>query len=207
MGCMTEEKHYSIVEMEELVAGLSDADIARFIQYFEARGCVRRVGWSGVEHFYHTVADVLEGKRTWPKGVHPTAFLWNAGRSILSNEASKKRHETDAQHMDVDEFIEKGQSQDGVADSHDESSYIENALETQEGQKMVQIWFSQVKDLFADEDSILCILQQKYNDLKKNLILKVCDLDEKGYQAAVAKMKYRLKKAFPGGLPWWEIES
>ena len=204
---MTEEEHYSIVEIEELVASLGDADIARFIQYFEARGCVRRVGWSGVEHFYHTAADVLEGKRSWPRGVHPTAFLWNAGRSILSNEANKKGRETDAQHMDVDEFIERGQSQDGSPGSFDESSYIENALETQEGQKMVQKWFSQVKDLFVDEESILCILQQKYNELKKNLILKVCDLDEKSYQAAIAKMKYRLKKAFPGGLPWWEIES
>lgn len=207
MGCMTEEKRYSIVEMEELVASLGDADIARFIQYFETRGCVRRVGWNGVEHFYHTVADVLEGKRAWPRGVHPTAFLWNAGRSILSNEANKKMRETDAQHMDVDNFIERGKTQDELSDSRDESSYIENALETQEGQKILQKWFSQVNDLFVDEESILCILQQKYNALKKNLILKVCDLDEKEYQAAIAKMKYRLKKAFPGGLPWWEIES
>jgi len=44
---MAEEKYYSVVEIEELIAGFGDADIARFIQYFEARGCVRRVGWSG----------------------------------------------------------------------------------------------------------------------------------------------------------------
>jgi len=203
---MTGESHYSIVEIEEQVAGLSDADIARFIQYFELRGCIRRLGWSGLEHFHHTIADVLEGRRAWPRDVPRSAFLWNAGRSILSNEAKKKEREVEAQHVDVDECHEKEALQNDHVGSLDESSYIANSLETQQGQELVKQWYSQITDLFDDDHVVMCIIQQKYNELKKSVILKVCNINEMAYQAAMKKMKYHLKKAFPGGLPWWEVE-
>jgi DNA-directed RNA polymerase specialized sigma24 family protein len=71
-------------EVEAQLQALPAADWRR-AQSIASAFCGGLTGWSSMDLLQETVTRFLEGRRTWPAGVHPLVVLKSAMHSIASN--------------------------------------------------------------------------------------------------------------------------
>lgn len=194
---MAYDSYYADTEIEDLLCEL--ANKVRLVRLMAQLG-PERVGWKPEDLLQHAMVNILEGNRSWPKQVQPLAFIRNVARSILSNEAEKRKYELTTQHELIDAQELPATAHVGMMDTP--SPLEEKSQDLRIGQcvKSVCELFDQEKD--AD---VLCLIKEKLNSASKKAILMACNLTEKMYGAAFKKLKYRVRKMFPEGLKHWEI--
>ncbi len=191
------QENHSLPEVQELIEQLTEADICRLYKFFIAKGCVSRAGMAGLDVFQEVATRALEMRRAWPVGLSPTKFFSMTGESIISNEekkyskASSMPDPDDIKRDDIDMSImgfggaQENRVPNGFEDPYSVDRIIEHILEIFDG------------DAEAD-----CYLRNKLKESKKALILEICRLSEDGYKNVVNRIKYKMRKAYPNGIPW-----
>ncbi len=193
------QSHFSLVEVEERITKVTDADIGRLINLFKNMGCNRRTNLDEKELLNIVIKKVLEGERKWPTNVEMITFFKNAGRSLIKSEENKKSKSTD-KSVEIDEFQKTSSPQDTrelLAMNSNLSP--DQDLETEDENKANMLLHEKIISLFKDDKSILCILKKMLEDTKKAMILRICSITEKEYLSSRNKIKYQLKKSYPAG--------
>jgi len=195
-----ETELFTPLEIEERILNISDVEIAKLIMIFKSMGCKNRIGWDEFELLNHVVERVLEGRRKkWRKDLDILTFLSSAGRSLIDNE-EKKREKTTDNHVEIDEFQKSSSSNDeNELLAMNSSTLPDEVIEITENNNANLQLYEKITAMFKDNESILCILKQKYEDVKKAMILKICSISEDEYISANNKIKYKLKKEYPHG--------
>lgn len=189
---MDANNHYSVAEIEEIISRLTEVEKLRLLKVFNQLG-PERIGWTEEDLLQHTLVELLEGKRSWPTDVTPVKFIYNAAKSMLSNNLRKKQLGHSVPHISIDDLDTPSTTLDkGLAE---QKSRAEQCVSD------VFALFDELKD-----KDVLCVLRQMLEEVKKASILTVCKLTEGIYDAAIKKLKYRARKAFPDGLKYWDIQ-
>ena len=197
------DTHYSEIEVHDLLGCLGDADIVRLLQVFQTLGCAARTGLSNQDVLGHVVGQALALERPWPRNVNAAAYLIQSGKSLISNEETKR-----AKLLTTSTFDEVALGEDvsrAVADlSH---AAPEAHIELSQSSDIVMGWIAQIQQLFEEDDDASCFIKQKLDAQKKAKILILCVLTDQVYRNVEKRIKDKVKKRFPNGLPWWEILS
>lgn len=192
------EDHYSQVKIEEIIENITDADISRLISLFKNMGCENRIGWDELELLSQVIQHVLDGNRTWPKYVNTITFLKNTGRSLIDNE--KKKRKILDNSVEIDEFHESSSPNNSTEIlAINSSAQPDQTIELEENDSTNKLLYEKIVSLFKDNKSILCILKQKLEGVKKVMIIEICSITEDTYTSSMNKIKYQLKKLYPSG--------
>ncbi|EGG98312.1 hypothetical protein imdm_177 [gamma proteobacterium IMCC2047] len=128
----------------------------------------------------------------------------HSGRSFISNEEEKRSK------------LIFTPSIDELSVDDDESTSITGKLshscaETQIGQvqsnSVIAEWVNRVQQLFEGDDDASCFIREKLAEHKKSKIKILCEFTDQVYRNVEKRIKDKVKKRFPNGLPWWEVES
>lgn len=191
------QEHHTLPEVQELIEQLTDADILRLYGAFRAKGCRSRAGMTEHDVFQEVAIKALEMERAWPVGLSPMKFFSVTGLSIISNEG--KKHSKLSSLPDPDDISpsENGTSILGFGEF--QPSDHSNGFEDPDS---VDAVISHILGIFDGDAEADCYLRQKLEEAKKSLILKICKLSEDGYKNVVNRIKYKMRKAYPNGIPW-----
>lgn len=204
MDTQTAESNYTYIEVQTILNSLSEANIARLLQIYSVMGCEQRAGLASRDVFHDVTCKVLAMERAWPREVDPLAFLVETGRSVISNEEKKYVREvvTDPEEMDRDKI-----------DPQTSEPWMEDAVPAPDVQVVLSQsntkldeWVKKVQELFADDEDATCFITKKLSELKKAAILLACKFTDQTYRNVEKRIKDKVRKRFPKGLPWWEIE-
>jgi hypothetical protein len=195
------DKHYSLTEVQELIKGLSDTDIYRLYRSFGVNACQARAGMSEQDVFQEIAAKALAMERPWPVGVSAQQYFAETGKSIISNSAKRySRHTSLPEHdissrADINPVPGFGLAQQGLAPNEPPSC------------DSLDILINEIFEAFEGDAAADCYLRQKLKESNKAIILKICELSEDDYKNVVARIKYKMRKKHPGGIPWAEITA
>lgn len=199
--------HYSEIEVQDFLSNLGDADIARLLQIFRARGCSARAGLSNHDVLNHAINQILSHERTWPRDVSTISYLANSGRSIISNEESKRSKlivmPTIDELSEVDAELLKPEN----ATNKLAHSAAEIHIEQAQSNNIITEWINKIHQLFEEDQDAICFIKEKLAEQKKSKILVLCEFTDQVYRNVEKRIKDKVRKRFPNGLPWWEIES
>jgi hypothetical protein len=204
MDTKTAGSTYTYIEVQELLNSLSKADITRLIQIYRNMGCEQRAGLTAHDVIYEVTCKVLAMERVWPKDVDVLPYLVETGRSVISNEMKKYGRE-----VSIDSVVISGDD----VDPNTEESCIEvnhpspevQAVKHQVNAK-IEEWIMKIQELFVDDSDATCFISQKLAEIKKAAILLVCKFTDQSYRNVEKRIKDKVRKRFPNGLPWWEIK-
>ena len=190
--------HYSEIEVEDLLYNLKEADIARVLQVYRTLGCSARAGLSEHDILNHVVVKALSLERRWPRDVNVISYLIETGKSIVSNEEEKytKLKITPT----VDEEILKTTSATATLHHPSAETHVENI----QSDNLIATWISKIQQLFENDPDAECFINQKLNDQKKSRILVLCNFTDQVYRSVEKRVKDKVRKRFPNGLPLWE---
>lgn len=201
---ISQSPDYTYTEVLELLEAISKADVARLIQAYSLCGCDTRAGMSANEVLAEVAQKVLAGERAWPRSEKTLPYFLETGRSVISNE-EKKYGRVDT--------TEPGQIEiDGVASDRPESLHEgtkvspETHLAHSQKQSILSEWIVKIQQLFADDVDATCFMEKKLAEMKKAAILVACKFTDQGYRTTEKRIKDKIRKRFPKGFPWWEIE-
>lgn len=204
---MTTENNerYTTVEIEELLEQLQEASIVRICRAYSLSGCDARARYAARDIFGMVVVETLDGTRTWPRSVGLETYFRQQGRSIIDRERKKNQP-----HSLVESHDELLMSEDIPSSAVAKFSHVapESYIEQQQSQELLRAWTDKVFELFSDDADALCYLKQLMSDHnKKSAIQKVCNLTEALYNNVRKRLKDKMRKRFPNGIAWWEIEQ
>lgn len=83
----------------------------------------------------------------------------------------------------------------------------EMGIEHGQSENVITTWIQEIQELFEDDHEADCFIKQKLNRQKKSRILILCEFADQVYRNVEKRVKDKVKKRFPSGFPWWEIES
>ena len=192
--------HYSEIEVQDLLYNLKEADIARVLQVYRTTGCLARAGLSEHDILNHVVVKALSLERRWPRDVNTISYLIETGKSIVSNEEEKytKLKVTST----VDDEMLKTSSTTAMLYHPSAEKHIEHI----QSDNLIATWISKIQQLFENDPEAECFINQKLNDQKKSRILVLCEFTDQVYRTVEKRVKDKVRKRFPNGLPWWEVE-
>ncbi len=201
------ENRYSDIEVQDLLNSLGDAAIARLLQIFSAQGCLVRTGLSNHDVLNQTISQALSQERPWPRDLSTVIYLANSGRSIISNEESKRSKLIITPVIDelsnVDDELLKPTSSTNKLVNPTAETHIEHA----QSDGLITEWTNKIHQLFEDDQDAICFIKEKLAEQKKSKILILCAFTDQVYRNVEKRIKDKVRKRFPNGFPWWEIES
>lgn len=200
------EPHYSEIEVQDLLQNLTRSDIARSLQIYRTLGCYARAGLSEDDVLGQVVLKALSLDRRWPRNIETISFLVTTGKSIISNEAEKQ-----AKLIITPTIDQLLTSKDDAliptsATTKLSHAPAESTIEYSQSENAVTTWTQKVKQLFEDDPEAHCFIKQKLNEQKKSAILILCVFTDQVYRNVEKRIKDKVRKRFPNGLPWWEVE-
>lgn len=199
--------HYSEIEIQDLLANLSESDIARLLQIYRTLGCAARAGLSEHDVLSTVVVKTFELERQWPRDVKAISFLIETGRSVISNE--EERHSKLVVTATVDELFDVNDDTLKPTSATAKFSHpsAESHIEHSQSDNIIATWIQKIQQLFKDDVEADCFIREKLNEQKKSQILVLCEFTDQVYRNVEKRVKDKVKKRFPNGLPWWEIAS
>lgn len=202
---MEENENYSVVEVEELLEKLANdkAMVAKICSSYYSLGCERRAGMSPQDLFSQVQTDTLDGIRSWKRNITIERHFFEVGRSIVSNVCKKYSPHifTDDPHKACDQ-----KESDVDAGNYNYHSPDEN-LQFHQSLGILKEWSEKILELFSEDSAALCYLKQHLiENTGKKAIMEACNLTEQIYGNTRKRIKDKVKKRFPGGIKWWEIQ-
>jgi len=199
--------YYQAHEVQDLLAAMGDPERTQILMSYKLLGCEERVGFTPMDVYAQVVEGALSMNRKWKKGLAAKTFFRITGWSVISNESDRCKQtilvpsigsETDDTGefaMDVDmSNIASHQSEQRIA-------------EQRESDEIIKQWSTKVMGYFEQDEQALCFLRHKFDERKKSTILQLCNFTDSVYKNVAKRVKDKLRKRIPNGLPWWEIES
>ncbi len=207
MNYVDTDRFYTQIEVEENLEDLTKVDMARLVQIFSVLGCSNRAGMSGNDVLHHAICQVIANERPWPKSINIISYLTQSGRSAISNEEDKRSKLFVTPTID-EIAIEKNNElipTSAVAKFSHPSPLSE--FESIQSQIIIKQWIENILQLFGEDKEASCFIEQKIAEQKKSRILIICELTDQLYRNVEKRIKDKVRKRFPNGLPWGEIES
>jgi len=204
---MDTDSYYSEIEVEENLESLTQADIARLVQIFAVLGSSNRAGMSGHDVLHNAISQVLANERPWPKDVSVISYLTQSGRSTISNEEEKRSKLLIAPTIDEVVFNEDNKVAHTSAVVRFSNPSPQSGLESAQSSSIIKEWIEKVRQLFGEDKEASCFIEQKIAEQKKSKILIICEFSDQIYRNVEKRIKDKVRKRFPNGLPWGEIES
>jgi len=203
---MNTETYYSDIEVEDCLNNLGKADIARVLQVYRTLGSHARSGMSEHDVLNQVLLKTLSLERRWPRDVKPIIFLIETGRSIVSNE--EKKYSTLTTTPTFDELLTTGEiSKPTSTVSKLSNPAAEAYIEQTQSDSVISEWINKIHELFEDDQEVICFIKGKLAEYKKAKILVFCNFSDQVYRNIEKRIKDKVRKRFPNGLPWWEVES
>lgn len=198
--------HYSDIEVQDLLEKMSDADKIRALRVYRTLGCNARTGLSENDVFNQVIVKALSLERKWPKNLTEVAFFKETGRSIISNEGDK--YSKLAVMPAIDELFIHSESSFAQTSATTKLSHVsvETLAADHESDNLISTWVKKIQQLFEDDPQADCFIKQKLNEQKKSKILDACSFTDQVYRNVEKRVKDKVKKRFPNGFPWWELE-
>lgn len=201
------EAHFSEIEVQDLLDNLAEPDIARLLQIYRTLGCTARTGLSEHDVFGQVVMKALSLERRWPRNVNSISFFIETGKSVISNEEEKyaKLIVTPT----IDELLTTNDDSLTPTSATAKLSHAPAESVIAHGQTvtLIDTWIQKIKQLFEDDPQADCFITQKLNEQKKSKILNLCEFTDQVYRNVEKRVKDKVRKRFPNGLPWWEVKS
>lgn len=199
--------HYSDTEIQDLIEKLSVTDTIRILQVYRILGCSARTDLSENDVFNEVVVKALSLERKWPVNVAKVSFFIETGKSIISNECEKYSKLAVAPTIDeLSNNIENSSVPTSATSELSQVSVEANAASSQSN-NLISIWIRKIQQLFEEDQQADCFIKQKLDEQKKSRILEVCKFTDQIYRNVEKRVKDKVKKRFPNGFPWWELES
>ena len=196
---------YSAMEIEDLLSTLKEVVIVRVCRTYTLSGCEALSGFSAKDIFGMVTVETLNGTRNWPRSVGLETYYRQQGRSIIDRERKKYQRHSLVQSHDE---LPLGDDMPSSALAKFSHAPAESGIEQQQANNLVKTWTTKVLELFSDDSDALCYLNQLIEDnTKKSAIQKICQLSEALYNNVRKRIKDKVKKRFPNGIAWWEIEQ
>ncbi|MEW7974778.1 MAG: hypothetical protein AB2821_14980 [Candidatus Thiodiazotropha endolucinida] len=199
--------HYNEIEIQDLIENLEDADIARSLQVYRTLGCDARSGLSAHDVLGQVIVKALSLERKWPRDLNAISFFVETGKSIISNEEDK--HSKLTITASVDKLIavndESLKPTSATAKFTHESTEV--GIENSQSEDTIATWIKKIQRLFKDDAQADCFIKQKIQEHKKSKILDLCNFTDQVYRNVEKRVKDKVRKRFPNGLPWWEVKS
>ncbi len=201
---MNDQTHYSEIEVQDLIAELSDSDIGKLLHVFRLMGCPPRAGLSDVDVLNHAITQALSLERPWPKGLSAATYLHKSGWSHISNEEEK--HFRNIGISEIGDVLRTPEVVDSITSRESASSpKAEQQIEERQVTQIIQEWTQKILSLFENDGDATCFLKQKLAEIKRNRILELCNLTDQTYRNVEKRIKDKVRKRFPNGFPWWEV--
>ncbi len=199
--------HYSEIEVRDLVENLAESDTARLLQIYRTSGCTDKSGLSNQDVLNEVVVKALSLERRWPKDVKNLAFFIETGKSIISNEQEKYSKRFATTTIDELSIVDDDSLKPTNATAKLSHAPAETHIEHSQSDDVITIWTQKIQQLFKDDTEADCFIKQKRNEQKKSNILVLCKFTDQVYRNVEKRIKNKVRKKFPNGFPWWEIES
>lgn len=199
--------HYSEIEIQDLLDNLAEPDIARLLQVYRTLGCTARTGLSEHDVLGQVVVKALSLERHWPKDVKTIAFFIKTGKSIISNEEEKHSKLLVTATIDELLIVDDDSLKPTSATAKFSHAPAETYIEHSQSDNVINTWIQKIQQLFKDDPEAGCFIKQKLNEQKKSKILALCEFTDQVYRNVEKRVKDKVRKQFPNGLPWWEVES
>lgn len=199
MSTQTEAATYTYIEVQALLASISEVDIARLLQTYRVLGCEARSGLTAQDVFSEVCCKVLALERAWPRSVATIAFLVETGRSVVANEEKKYSRHVSSDPDDMNED-DAEVLRNGVFPSPD-TQIAQDQSETK-----LEEWITRIEELFASDEEAKCFITQKLAAMEKAAISLACKFTDQVYRNVEKRIKDKVRKRFPKGIPWWEIQ-
>lgn len=199
--------YYQAHEVQDLLAAMSDTERTQILISYKLLGCEQRVGFTPMDVYGQVVEGALSMSRKWKKGLSAVTFFRNTGRSVISNESERCKQTMLVPTIgaEYDDTGELGRDLDMSNISPHESE--QQIAEQRESDEIIKQWCEKVMGYFEQDEQALCFLRHKFDERKKIAILQLCCFTDQVYRNVVKRVKDKLRKRIPNGLPWWEIES
>ncbi len=202
---MEENEKYSVAEVEELIEKLvnDEAMTTKICKAYAILGCEQRAGMSPEDLIAQVQVDTFDGTRSWKRNITIERHFFENGRSIIDNIGKKySRHIfADDPHNVCDlkkPDIETRNCSHHLPDEH---------LHLYQSQGIWEEWSQKILELFSEDSAALCYLKQHLIDnTGKKAIMEACNLTQQIYGNTRKRIKDKVKKRFPGGIKWWEIQ-
>lgn len=200
------ETYYSEIEIQDRLDNLEEADIARILQIYRTLGCHARSGLSEHDVLGQVIVKALSLERRWPRGVKPISFLIETGRSIVSNEEEKySKLKTTPTIDELSAVDEKSKPTSTVSKLSNPAA--EAHIEQTQSDGVILEWINKIHEIFQGDQDASCFIRGKLAEHKKSKILTLCDFTDQVYRNVEKRIKDKVRKQFPNGLSWWEVES
>lgn len=199
--------HYNEIEVQDLIDNLKDADITRSLQVYSTLGCAARSGLSEHDVFSHVVVEALSLKRRWPIGLKTISFFIKTGKSVISNEEEKYSKLNVTPTIDELLAVKDDSLIPTSATAKLSHAPAETGIEHGQSENLITAWIQKIQQLFEGDTEADCFIKQKLEQQKKSRILVLCEFTDQVYRNVEKRVKDKVRKRFPNGLPWWEVES
>lgn len=196
--------HYTYIEVQELLGSLTKADIARLIQVYRISGCDARAGMSAEDVLAEVAQGVLAMDRAWPRSVETLPYLLETGHSVISNEEKKYARVKSTDPAEIESGVVTSLGPKSVQEGTKQSP--ETQIAHSQKHATLHEWIAKIRQLFADDKDATCFISHKLAELTKAAILVACKFSDQGYRTVEKRIKDKVRKKFPRGLPWWEIQ-
>ena len=194
MDVLVKGLNYSYIEVQRLLSSLSEADITRLLQSYRIMGCDRRAAMTDKDVLGVVVKKVLTMERAWPRNESVLPYLIETGRSEISNEAKKIQRRVTTDPAEIERMLD---AQIAGPECHIEHHQFEDEIVR---------WIDKVRMIFANDQEASCFIDRKLEGEKKAVIMRLCDLSDRVYRNVEKRIKDKVRKKFPKGLPWQEAE-
>ena len=149
----------------------------------------------------------LSLERRWPRDVEAISFFIETGKSVISNEEEK--HSKLIITPTADELLAANDDSPVPTSAIAKLSHApaESVIEHGQSENLITSWIQKIQKLFEDDPEADCFITQKLNEQKKSATLILCGFTDQVYRNVEKRVKDKVSKRFPNGLPWWEVES
>jgi len=197
--------HYSAIEVQDLLDNLAEPDIARLLQVYRILGCTARTGLSEHDVLGQVVVKALSLERLWPRDVKAISFFIETGKSVISNEEEK--HSRLIVIPTVDELLAVDDESLRPTSATAKLSHApaETSIEHCQSENLITTWVRKIQQLFEGDPEADCFIKKKLDEQKKSRILILCEFTDQVYRNVEKRVKDKVRKRFPNGLPWWEV--
>lgn len=199
--------HYSEIEVQDLLDSLAEPDIVRLLQIYRTLGCIARTGLSDRDVLGQVIVKALSLDRRWPRNVKTISFFIETGKSVISNEEEKYSKLNVTPTADELLVVKDDSLIPTSATAQLSHAPAETGIEHCQSENLIATWIQKIQQLFENDTEADCFIKQKLEQQKKSRILILCEFTDQVYRNAEKRVKDKVRKQFPNGLPWWEVES
>lgn len=173
---MTGNPILSIEQMRKGLEGLSVADRQRLLK--AAKNLSINSGLTAEDLLGEAILSALEGKRSCPAKVPLIIFLYNAMRSLTSNENEKLKNNPLAQSTSIDQNEDENQSPMVVSAN---SPSIETIISSKEEAEII---VQEIEVMFADDPQGYAVIIGDIEGWSPDEVCELEGISRKEYEAA-----------------------